>query len=106
MRDQAENVTSPDSPLEDRTDYARLEAMTDEQIAKAVAEDPDAAPIMSAEELMAKLNSAKARKQAVSIRLDAEVIEFFKSGGPGYQSRINAALRSVMESVKRKESQA
>ena len=30
--------------MPDRTDYARLDAMTDEDIAKAVAEDPDAAP--------------------------------------------------------------
>jgi len=32
-------------------------------------------------------------KQAVSIRLDQDVIEHFKKDGPGWQSRINAALR-------------
>jgi uncharacterized protein (DUF4415 family) len=32
-------------------------------------------------------------KQAVSIRLDPDVIEHFKQAGPGWQSRINAALR-------------
>lgn len=32
-------------------------------------------------------------KQAVSIRLDQDVIEHFKKGGAGWQSRINAALR-------------
>lgn len=32
-------------------------------------------------------------KQLVSLRLDADVIERFKAGGPGWQSRINAALR-------------
>ena len=32
-------------------------------------------------------------KQQVTLRLDAEVIERFKAGGPGWQSRINEALR-------------
>ena len=32
-------------------------------------------------------------KQAVSLRLDQDVIGHFKSQGPGWQSRINAALR-------------
>jgi hypothetical protein len=32
-------------PMRDRTDFAALDAMTDEEIAKAVAEDPDAAPL-------------------------------------------------------------
>jgi uncharacterized protein (DUF4415 family) len=32
-------------------------------------------------------------KQAVSIRLDSDVIAHFKQAGPGWQSRINAALR-------------
>ena len=32
-------------------------------------------------------------KQLVSIRLDKDVVEKFKAGGPGWQTRINAALR-------------
>ncbi|MBL8545998.1 MAG: BrnA antitoxin family protein [Hyphomonadaceae bacterium] len=32
-------------------------------------------------------------KQAVSLRLDQDVIEHFKKSGPGWQGRINAALR-------------
>ena len=37
---------------------------------------------------------AEKRKQLVSLRLDQDVIEEFRAGGPGWQSRINAALRS------------
>lgn len=33
-------------------------------------------------------------KQAVSLRLDPDVVAHFKKGGPGWQSRINAALRA------------
>jgi uncharacterized protein (DUF4415 family) len=32
-------------------------------------------------------------KQQVTLRLDADVIEHFAAGGPGWQTRINAALR-------------
>ncbi|MFN0115370.1 MAG: BrnA antitoxin family protein [Paracoccaceae bacterium] len=35
-------------------------------------------------------------KSAVSIRLDPEVLDFFKAGGKGYQTRINAVLRSYV----------
>lgn len=34
-------------------------------------------------------------KQHVNLRLDPEVLEYFRAGGPGWQSRINAALRKV-----------
>ena len=36
-------------------------------------------------------------KAAVSIRLDADVLTHFRSGGPGWQSRINETLRRAME---------
>lgn len=32
----------------------------------------------------------------LSIRLDADIVEFFKELGPGYQSRINAVLRAYI----------
>lgn len=39
------------------------------------------------------------RKAAISLRLDAEVLEWFKARGPGYQTRINAVLRAYMEAA-------
>ena len=35
-------------------------------------------------------------KAAISIRLDQDVLEWFRSQGPGYQTRMNAVLRSYM----------
>lgn len=40
------------------------------------------------------------KKQAISIRLDHDLIDYFKSQGPGYQRRINAVLRSYMQQRK------
>ena len=39
-------------------------------------------------------------KKPVTIRLDADVLEWFRSQGPGYQTRINWLLRRFMETMK------
>jgi uncharacterized protein (DUF4415 family) len=39
-------------------------------------------------------------KTPISLRLDPDVLEFFKSQGPGYQTRMNAVLRSYMNAKK------
>src|SRR5215475_4890807 len=78
-----------------KTDWARVDALTDEDIAKAVANDPDAAPI--------DLDWSDAvlvippKKKAISIRVDEDVLDFFKREGEGYQRRMNAVLRSYMQ---------
>ena len=36
-------------------------------------------------------------KQIVTIRLDVDMLEWFKSAGPGYQTRINQVLRDYMD---------
>ncbi len=42
-----------------------------------------------------------APKVSVSIRLDGDIVDFFKEGGKGYQTRMNAVLRSYVEAQKR-----
>ena len=37
------------------------------------------------------------RKKLISLRVDPEVIEFFKAQGPGYQTRMNAVLTAYMQ---------
>ena len=44
---------------------------------------------------------AAPRKAAVSLRLDADVLDWFKARGAGYQTRINAVLRAYMEAAGR-----
>ena len=41
-------------------------------------------------------------KQMVSIRLDPDVLEFFRGQGKGYQTRINAVLRAYMDAKQRR----
>jgi uncharacterized protein (DUF4415 family) len=42
------------------------------------------------------------RKRRISLRVDVEVVDWFKSKGPGYQTRINRILRKVMVEGKRR----
>ena len=40
-------------------------------------------------------------KEQVSLRLDQDVLDFFREDGPGWQERINAALRRIIEDSRR-----
>jgi uncharacterized protein (DUF4415 family) len=42
------------------------------------------------------------RKRRISLRVDTEVVDWFKSRGPGYQTRINRILRTVMVEGKKR----
>ena len=77
-----------------KTDWAAVDALTDDDIARAVANDPDAVPIdLDWSEGVVIMPS---KKKAISIRVDEDVLAFFKRGGDGYQGRMNAVLRSYM----------
>jgi uncharacterized protein (DUF4415 family) len=39
--------------------------------------------------------AAPGAKETVSLRIDRDVLDFFQEGGPGWQDRINAALRKA-----------
>lgn len=39
-------------------------------------------------------------KVAISLRVDDDVLAWFRAGGPGYQTRMNAVLRSYMDRMK------
>ena len=41
-------------------------------------------------------------KDAVKLRLDKEILAFFRSQGKGYQTRMNAVLRAYVETQKKK----
>ena len=69
----------------------------DAKIAIAIADDPDAAPDLSMPMpgIVRRVGRPKlARpKEVVNIRLNADLLAYFRSEGPGWQSRMNEALR-------------
>jgi uncharacterized protein (DUF4415 family) len=79
----------------DRTDWARVDALSDEDIKRSMREDPDWADHIDVNWADAEVVYPVA-KRALSIRLDQDVIDFFQAQGRGYQTRINAVLRHFM----------
>ncbi len=45
---------------------------------------------------------SRPRKRRISLRVDVEVVDWFQSKGPGYQTRINRILRKVMMEGKKR----
>lgn len=80
----------------DLTDWARLDAMTEEEIEANALSDPDNPPLTD-EQLATMVTVYPPIKNPISIRLDADILEFLKQDGPGYQSRINGILRAYMQ---------
>ncbi|SRR5712691_7766002 len=86
--------------MKSRTDWARVAALTDEDIERAVAEDPDAAPFWTEEDWKNARVVWPQGKAPVTLRLDKDIIAWFKGQGRGYQTRINAVLRAFVEAQK------
>ncbi len=75
--------------------------MSDAEVERRAATDPGAGVIPPGFWDNAKLVLPEA-KQQITLRLDAEVIRFFKRGGKGYQSRMGAVLRSYVEAKRKR----
>lgn len=85
-----------------KTDWARIDALTDKEIDKSIADDPDWAEFKDIDWSKAVLVTP-VKKQAISIRVDEDVLKFFKRGGAGYQGRMNSVLRHFFVQSRKKE---
>jgi len=72
-----------DSRSDEDIDFSEIPELTDEFLERAGYEPVKRAP-----------------KEALSIRLDPDVLEWLRATGPGYQTRINYILRVAMETSK------
>jgi uncharacterized protein (DUF4415 family) len=85
--------------MKDLTDWARLDAMTEEEIERNAADDPDNPPWTDEDWANARVVWPQG-KAPVTLRLDNDIIAWFKHQGRGYQTRINAVLRAFVEAQK------
>ncbi|RJR32628.1 MAG: 3-oxoacyl-ACP synthase [Deltaproteobacteria bacterium] len=100
MKDAATGKKSKAKPS---TDWDRLRNMSDAAVHAAVEADPDAHPTDEAFWEDAKVVMPQ-RKEVITIRLDADLLAWFRQQ-PGYQTRINAILRTYMKAHANKEDQ-
>jgi len=80
------------SSTKSKTDWERL--MSTEK-GKATAEHPEFNPKHVVRGIVRRGLKPVASKELISLRIDQDVIEWFKAQGPGYQTRINSVLRGV-----------
>jgi uncharacterized protein (DUF4415 family) len=82
---------------EDKSDWIKASAMTQAEIESAIADDPEeAGMVVDWSKASVELPQPKA---VLNMRIDYDVLEFFRSQGKGYQSKINAVLRSYVEQI-------
>jgi uncharacterized protein (DUF4415 family) len=96
MKEKNITIVSRNDPRRGKTDWAKVAKLTDEEIEAAMARDPAWADYDDADWSEAVL-VIPPKKKAISIRVDEDVLDFFKREGAGYQRRINAVLRSYMQ---------
>jgi uncharacterized protein (DUF4415 family) len=98
--------TRDNFPEDTQTDWARVKAMTEEEIEAAARSDPDAQPLdVDAPDFWENAVLVIPSKHMVCLRLDRDILDWFRSQGKGYQTRMNAVLRAYMEAqIKAKRS--
>ena len=81
-----------------RSDWTEAAKMTDEQLEASIADDPDeAGMVMDWGSVTVELPKPKAD---LHMRIDRDVLDFFRKTGKGYQTRINAVLRSYVSLIR------
>lgn len=76
-----------------KTDWERVKAMKDEDIVI----DDDSPEITAEMWRNAVVTDRRPPKKNITLRIDPEIIDWFKSKGKGYQTRMNAVLRAYLE---------
>ncbi len=87
------------APSKGKTDWVALDALTDQEIEASIANDPDWRDDWNWSEAVLVIPP---KKKAISIRVDEDVLDYFKKEGAGYQRRMNAVLRSYIQHGRKK----
>jgi uncharacterized protein (DUF4415 family) len=77
------------------TDWEKLDAMKDEDI--DLPDAPEITPEMFVKAVIAHGLKPDIRKEQVTLRIDSDVLTWFREQGPGYQTKINRLLRAYVE---------
>ena len=81
-----------------RTDWKRVKAMTDRDI--DLSDSPELTPRMFARAIVRRGLKPVPPKAQLTLRVDQDVLAWFRNRGRGYQTKINALLRAYMEAHK------
>jgi uncharacterized protein (DUF4415 family) len=94
MKERNTTLISRATPRKIKSNLEGLRNLTDAEIEASIANDPDWSDDWNWSDAVLVLPP---KKKAISIRVDEDVLDFFKRQGAGYQRRMNAVLRSYMQ---------
>ncbi len=81
-----------------RTDWKRVDALKDEDI--DLSDIPKVSPEMFAKAIVRRGLKPVSRKAQLTLRVDSDVLDWYRRQGHGYQTKINALLRAYMDAHK------
>jgi uncharacterized protein (DUF4415 family) len=84
--------------MKSQTDFARLAKMKDEDI--DLSDAPEITPEMFAKAIVRRGLKPRTKTQ-LTLRVDSDVLEWYKKQGRGYQTKINMLLRAYMQEHQR-----
>lgn len=81
-----------------KTNWNKIDSLTDEDLTRNAISDPDNPPID--EKFLARAEQVQPPrpKKQVTLRIDSDILDWFKKRGKGYQTMINAVLRAYKDS--------
>ena len=101
VRYTAEQLADLRNRGETRSNWAKAAALTNEEIEAQIAADPDEADmVIDWDSATVEMPQPKA---VLNMRIDRDVLEYFRKMGKGYQTRINAVLRSYVDRTRHHE---
>jgi len=81
-----------------KTDWKKIDSMSEEELRQNAVSDPDNPPIDKDFLARAKQVQPPRAKQQITLRIDSDILDWFKEQGKGYQTMMNAVLRAYKES--------
>jgi uncharacterized protein (DUF4415 family) len=86
---------------EDRTNWEKIDAVTGARLEASIRADAD--DVQGEPDWMQSIVGIPARKDHINIRIDHDVLEWFRSNGKGYQTLMNNVLRAFVQTRQQRE---
>lgn len=95
----AEQLRTMIAEGKDQTDWNKVKAMTEAELEASIARDPD--DVHEALDWSQAIMGLPPGKDHINIRVDRDVLAWFRATGRGYQTRMNNVLRAYMNAQSR-----
>jgi uncharacterized protein (DUF4415 family) len=86
---------------EDRTDWAKIESMSEAELEASIAADPG--DLKGEPDWTQAVIGVPARKEHINIRVDHDVLEWFRAQGKGYQTMMNNVLKAFVQTRRQRK---